>query len=90
LAATLSYLSLGKCSSVSFHAVLRNIRLRKNMSSRKLAELCGFSPAYFSKIETGSTIPSSKFLAKIFDVLECSPEEILFIMGTLLRDDDES
>jgi len=55
-----------------------------------LADLCGFSPAYFSKVEAGSTIPSSKFLAKIFEVLECSPEEMLFILGSLLKDDDES
>ena len=86
---TLSYLSLGKASHLNFSVLIRNLRLRSGISSRRLADLCGFSPAYFSKVEAGSTIPSSKFLAKIFEVLECSPEEMLFILGSLLKDDDE-
>jgi len=80
---------LGKQSEIPLHVVLKNIRLRKGVSTRQLAERCGFSPAYFSKIESGSTVPSSKFLAKILDVLECTPEEILFIIGVLAKDSNE-
>lgn len=90
LVVTQSYLSLGKQSNIPLNVVLKNIRLRKGISTRQLAEKCGFSSAYFSKIESGSTVPSSKFLAKIVDVLECSPEEILFIIGILAKVDDES
>lgn len=87
---TVSYLSLGKASALTLGAALKTLRLRKGMSSRRLAEVCGFSAAYISKIESDSTIPSSKFLAKIFEVLECSQEEMVFILGVLLKDDNES
>jgi len=89
LAATQSFLLLGKQSPLSLNVVLKNLRLRKGVSSRQLAERCGFSSAYVSKVESGGTVPSSKFLAKILDALECTPEEILFIVGVLTKDDNE-
>lgn len=83
-------LSLGKICDITISESLKSLRLRKGISARALADKCGFSSAYISKVESGSTIPSSKHLAKMLDVLNCTPEEILFIIGILSRDDDES
>lgn len=83
------FLSLGKNSEIPFSALVKKIRESKKLSTRQLADLAGFSPAYISKIESG-TIPSSKFLARLLEVLECTPEEILFIIGILSKVDDES
>jgi len=83
------FLSLGKNSGIQFNILIKKLREERGLSTRQLADLAGFSSAYISKIESG-TIPSSKFLARLLEVLECTPEEILFIIGILTKVDDES
>jgi len=83
------FLSLGKNSGIPFNILIKKLREERGLSTRQLADLAGFSSAYISKIESG-TIPSSKFLARLLEVLECTPEEILFIIGILTKVDDES
>jgi transcriptional regulator with XRE-family HTH domain len=80
---------LGKNSGIQFNILIKKLREERGLSTRQLADLAGFSSAYISKIESG-TIPSSKFLARLLEVLECTPEEILFIIGILTKVDDES
>jgi len=83
------FLSLGEKSDITFGDAIKQIRLRKGLSCRAISELCGFSPAYFSKIENNSTIPSSKALVKIFTKLDCTEKEMLYIFGILNRNDDK-
>ena len=51
-------------------AIIKDIRLEKKISQRKLAELAGISNTYLSDIEVGRTNPSLKTLGKIADALE--------------------
>jgi transcriptional regulator with XRE-family HTH domain len=80
---------LGESSGLTIGEVVKQIRIRSGLSSRAASELCGLSPAYLSKVETNSTIPSSKALIKILSALGCSAEEMLYVFGILYREDPD-
>ena len=48
---------------------IREIRIQKKYTQRKLAELCGISNTYISDLETGRPNPSLKTLVKLSEVL---------------------
>lgn len=54
---------------------IREIRIQKKYTQRKLAELCGISNTYISDMETGRTNPSLKTLGKLSEVLEVNIKE---------------
>lgn len=83
------FLLLGESSDLSIGETVKQIRIRSGLSSRAASELCGLSPAYVSKVETNSTIPSSKALIKILSALGCSAEEMLYVFGILYREDPD-
>lgn len=51
-------------------AKIKDIRLERKISQRKLAELAGISNTYLSDIEVGRTNPSLNTLGKIANALE--------------------
>lgn len=50
---------------------LIEIRIRKNLAQKELAELLGTKQSGISRIENGNYIPSIKLLRKIAEVLNC-------------------
>ena len=58
-------------------ARLKEARIRKNMTQEQLAEAVGLSPVFISHVETGMTIPSTKLLVQMMNILNCDPAEVL-------------
>ena len=77
-----SFADLGKSSGISFNLLIKSLRLSKNISARGLSTDCGFSPSYISKIESGDLMPSIETFSKIVQKLDCTDQEILFMIGT--------
>ncbi len=53
---------------IVFH--IKEIRIKKNLSLRRLAELSGVSKSYISDIEKDKKMPSILILCKLADALE--------------------
>lgn len=56
---------------------IRNIRISKNITQKKLAELAGISNTYLSDIERMRTSPSIKTLRSIANSLDKNIKEFL-------------
>jgi len=50
---------------------LIEIRLKKNLTQKELAELLGTKQSGISRIENGGYIPSMKLIRKIAEILDC-------------------
>jgi transcriptional regulator with XRE-family HTH domain len=61
---------------------VREIRQRKLLSQRELAEHAGVSETTIVKLELGATRPHPRTLRKIAAVLGISPEEMADLVGT--------
>lgn len=57
-------------------AAIKEVRLEKKLSQRKLASLAGISNTYLSDIEVGRTNPSLKTLKKIAGALEIEIKDL--------------
>lgn len=57
-------------------AAIKEVRLKKKLSQRKLASLAGISNTYLSDIEVGRTNPSLKTLKKIAGALEIEIKDL--------------
>ena len=55
---------------------IRELRQRKLLSQRELAERAGVSETTIVKLELGATRPQPRTLRKIAEVLGLSPEEM--------------
>lgn len=53
--------------------LIREIRIRKDISQKSLAERVGTRVNYLSDIELGKRLPGNKILGEIADVLDISP-----------------
>lgn len=62
------------------HERLREIRERRGLTVRRLAELCDLSPSFISQIERGRTEPTLTRFWRICDVLDV-PMSLFFIDG---------
>ena len=58
-------------------ARLREARIRKNMTQEQLAAMTDVGSTHISHIETGMTIPSTKLLVQMMNILDCDPAEVL-------------
>ncbi|MDR3989331.1 MAG: helix-turn-helix transcriptional regulator [Oscillospiraceae bacterium] len=58
-------------------ARLKEARIRKNMTQEQLAAMTDVGSTYISHIETGMTIPSTKLLVQMMNILDCDPAEVL-------------
>lgn len=62
-------------SATSLGAALRDLRVHRGISARALSEQAGLSPAYISRLESGSLEPSAKALGSIVRALRLGPLE---------------
>ena len=58
-------------------ARLKEARIRKNMTQEQLAAMTDVGSTHISHIETGMTIPSTKLLVQMMNILDCDPAEVL-------------
>lgn len=61
-------------------ARLKEARIRKNMTQEQLVAMTDVGSTHISHIETGMTIPSTKLLVQIvqmMNILNCDPAEVL-------------
>ena len=58
-------------------ARLKEARIRKNMTQEQLAAMSDVGSTHISHIETGMTIPSTKLLVQMMNILDCDPAEVL-------------
>lgn len=58
-------------------ARLKEARIRKNMTQEQLAAMTDVGSTHISHIETGMTIPSTKLLVQMMNILNCDPAEVL-------------
>ena len=58
-------------------ARLKEARIRKNMTQEQLAAMTDVGSTHISHIETGATIPSTKLLVELMNILDCDPNEVL-------------
>ena len=58
-------------------ARIREARLRKKLSQEQLAAMVDVGTSHISHIETGATIPSTKLLVQLMNILDCDPNEVL-------------
>lgn len=55
---------------------IRAIRLKRDWTQEKLAEMAGIHPVYVSYIEKGTRNPSIAKILQIASALKCTPAEI--------------
>ena len=58
-------------------ARLKEARIRKNLTQEQLAAMTDVGSTHISHIETGMTIPSTKLLVQMMNILNCDPAEVL-------------
>ena len=58
-------------------ARLKEVRIRKNMMQEQLAAMTDAGSTHISHIEIGMTIPSTKLLVQMMNILDCDPAEVL-------------
>ena len=58
-------------------ARLKEARIRKNLTQEQLAAMTDVGSTHISHIETGMTIPSTKLLVQMMNILDCDPAEVL-------------
>ena len=55
---------------------IRHYRLLKGMKQNKLAEKLFISTSYISALETNEQLPALSIVLKLFDLLDCSPNDL--------------
>jgi transcriptional regulator with XRE-family HTH domain len=55
---------------------LRELRVRRLLSTRELARRAGISTSTIYTIETGKAVPRLSIVKKLSDALEASPDEV--------------
>lgn len=56
---------------------LRDLRIKRNLSQKELADCLGISPSIVSSYETGERLPSLEKLLAISDFYQCSTDYLL-------------
>lgn len=62
---------------ITIGQMIRELRLEKNLSQEKLAELCNLDRSYYSELERGERTMSIRTLFKISSGLGKLPSQIL-------------
>jgi len=60
---------------------IRHYRKAKKLTQSELSELLFVSPGYITEIEAGRRTPSLPLLMKLFDLLDCSPNDLFEYEG---------
>jgi len=69
--------------------VVRELRLSKNLSQEKLAELGNFERSYISKVETGARTVQFVTVVRLALALEIKPSTLVKKIETHLEFDEE-
>lgn len=78
-------------SNQTFGEYLKQLRKKKGLTIKKLAELAGLSPSYLSRIERGErNIPNARFLKKLASPLNLTPQQMMIAAGYLNNETDKS
>ncbi|MBQ0055867.1 MAG: helix-turn-helix transcriptional regulator [Synergistaceae bacterium] len=64
---------------------IRHYRKAKKLTQSELSELLFVSPGYITEIEAGRRTPSLSLLVKLFDLLDCSPNDLFEYDGNKNR-----
>ena len=56
---------------------IKNLRKRKGLTQKQLAEMCDLSESMISNLESGKKLPSFETLLKLAEALECSTSDII-------------
>lgn len=62
---------------------LKELREKANLSQEEVADLLGIKQPSYWKWESGKEFPSAKRIMQLCDVLNCTPNDIFGIPGTL-------
>jgi len=54
-------------------SAIKELRIKKDLTQEKLAEFLGVQPQTIAKLETGKRFVSSKFLSKLCNFFDVSP-----------------
>jgi transcriptional regulator with XRE-family HTH domain len=77
-------------SNQTFGEYLKQLRKKKGLTIKKLAELAGLSPSYLSRIERGErNIPNARFLKKLASPLNLTPQQMMIAAGYLNNDEPD-
>lgn len=57
---------------------IKEVRLSKKLTQKKLSKLIPISQSYLSELENNKKNPSVQLLCKIADALEVSPEQLIY------------
>lgn len=57
--------------------MLKEYRLKKNITQEQLAELINITPRQLQRIESGESRPSLKTLKLLIEILEISDEDVV-------------
>ena len=65
-----------------FGQKIRELRIQKKISLRKMADMVGISPAYMSRIESGRELPPrGEHIVRMAEILEVPADELLMLAG---------
>lgn len=74
--------------TLAFGKRVRGIRISKNISQEKLAELCGLHPTYIGQLERGEKSPTLDSIYKISNGLEVSVGKLFYNIDNILNDEN--
>ena len=60
--------------------MLKEYRIKKNITQEELAELLNITPRQVQRIESGASRPSLKTLKLLIEILEISDEDVIKII----------
>ena len=69
-----------------FSKVLRELRVKNNLSQEKLAELCDLDRTYISLLERGLRQPTLSTLFKLSSALDTKPSKFIELVEQLTND----
>ncbi|MCH8876686.1 MAG: helix-turn-helix transcriptional regulator [Chloroflexi bacterium] len=70
-----------------FGAILRKLRLERNLSQEELAAQSGFHRTYISLLERGLKSPSLTTITRLANALDVAPHRIILLAERLQEND---
>ena len=69
-----------KTPNIFFGAILKELRIKRKISQKNLAELSGLSREYIGQLERGQKFPALVTLFLISEALEINPSKFIRLM----------
>jgi len=68
--------------AATFGRVLREVRLKRGLSQRALAERCGSNIPYISELERGLKVPTLTMILRLAAALDCRVRDLVGVFDT--------